>query len=76
MAVEAIKRDIRDVGRRANRSTPWAGGSTNPQTVRPRRLHGERARPILRRLNRLPADAQKAAERLGIAPSAISLVDE
>jgi hypothetical protein len=78
MAVEAIKRDIRDAMRRANRSADAAGRRLDNSTDDPseaKRRFAERARPIIRRLNRLLADVKQAAERFGIDPNAISLAD-
>jgi len=78
MAVEALKRDIRDAMRRANRSADAAGRRLDQTTDNPteaKRRYAERARPIIRRLNRLLADVQKAAERFGIDQTAISLAD-
>jgi hypothetical protein len=77
MAVEAIKRDIRDAMRRANRSVDavelLAGGAADPSEAK--RVYAERVRPVVRRLNRLLADVGRAAERFGIDPSAVSLAD-
>ena len=78
MAVEAIKRDIRDAMRRANQSADAAGLRLDPSAENPtqvKRRYAERARPIIRRLTRLLADVQKAAARFGIDHTAVSLAD-
>jgi hypothetical protein len=78
MAVESLKRDIRDAMRRANRSVDAAGRSLDPVADNPtdvKRRYAERARPIIRRLTRLLSDMQKAAERFGIDRAALSLTD-
>jgi hypothetical protein len=78
MAVEAIKRDIRDAMRRANRSADAAAQKLDPAAEDPtevKRRYAERARPVVRRLLRLLADVRKAAERFGIEPESVSLAD-
>lgn len=78
MAVEAIRRDIRDAMRRANKSAEAAGRKLDASAGSPveaKRVYAERVRPVVRRLNRLLADVSKAAERFGIAPESISVGD-
>ena len=78
MAGEAIKRDIREAMRRANRSAADAAGGLDPAAEDPseaKRRYAERARPVVRRLLRLLADVKKAAERFGIEPESVSLAD-
>jgi len=77
MAVEAIKRDIRDA-MRANRSENAAGRKLDPTTANPseeKRRYAARTRPIIRRLTRLLSDVQKAAARFGIERTTLSLTD-
>jgi hypothetical protein len=78
MAVEAIKRDIREAMRRANRSADSAGRRMEASQGSPsdtRRRFAVQSRPIIRRLTRLLADVQKAAARFGIDRASLSLID-
>src|SRR5687767_14905134 len=63
MAVEAMKRDIRDAMQRANRSAEVAGRrmeTTQETPSEARRRFAVQSRPIIRRLTRLLSDVQKA----------------
>lgn len=78
MAVEAIKRDIRDAMRRANKSANSVASKLAPSAVNPsetKRRYAERTRPIIRRLTRLLSDVQKAAARFGIDRATLSLTE-
>lgn len=78
MAVDAIKRDIRDAMRRANKSADAAGRKLDPDAANPtevKRRYAERTRPIIRRLTRLLSDVQKAAARFGLDRTTLSLTE-
>lgn len=77
MAREALIRDIREALRRANRSAAVAAQpiEAGENTANTRAAFVERVRPLVRRMNRLLADARKAAERFGIDPASVSVDD-